>query len=82
MELMSCLAMNVLIHCTGQPGDPQLCINASAGAKACMWPGTRKEEIKLKAQTPASKPVGSSNHSDGPFVVIVLSHPINWLFRH
>ena len=77
---MPCLAMNVLIRCTGHPGDPQFCINAAAGAKGCMRPGIRKEEIKLQAETPASKPVGSSNHSDGPFVVIVLSHPINWRF--
>lgn len=40
------------------------------------------EENKLRAQTPASKPVGISNHSDGPFAVIVLSYPINWLFKY
>lgn len=81
---MPYLATNVQIHWAGHPGDPYFCMNASAGAKGCLWPGTRKKrkKIKLKAQTPASKPVGSSNHSDRPFVVIVLSYPINWLFKH
>lgn len=79
---MPCLAMDVRIHWAGHPGDPRFCINVSAGAKGCMQPGTRREEIKLKAQTPASKPVGSPNHSDRPFVVIVLSDPINQLFKH
>jgi len=47
-----------------------------------MQLGTGKEEIKWKAKTPASKPVGSSSDSDRPLVVIVLSHPINQLFQH
>jgi hypothetical protein len=63
-ELMTSLATKVWIHQAGHPGDPHFCINASAGAKGCTQPGIGKEEIKLKSQTPASKPVGSSHHSD------------------
>lgn len=79
---MPCLVISIQIHWARHPGDPRFCINASAGAKGCMQPGTRKKEIKLKAQTPASKPIGSSNHPDRPVVVIVLSYPINQLFNH
>lgn len=82
-KLMPCLVVNIQSHWAGHLDDPHFCLNASTSAKSYMWPGTRgKKEIKLKAQTPASKPVGSSNHSDKPFVVIVLSYPINWLFKH
>ena len=82
-KLMRCLAMNIQTHWAGHPGDLHFCINASTGAKGCMRPGTRKKrKIKLKAQTPASKSVGSSNHSDRPVAVIGLSYPINQLFNH
>lgn len=81
----SCLIWQLISRSTGLgiQVTPHFYINASVGAKGCLWPGTRgKKEIKLKAQTPALKPVGSSKHSDRPFVVIVLSYPINWLFKH